>query len=111
MVVLIPARSRTAIGAELLLIGVVVWAVLLAILVRSTPHVRSLREQGMGPPSRLVAVVSVVSRQLVTLPTILAGATLLAHTGGGLYWLAAGTGLALVVGVADAWVLLIEIQR
>jgi len=40
-----------------------------------------------------------------------AGASLLAETGGGLYWAVAGMAFAILGGVANAWVLLIEILR
>jgi hypothetical protein len=40
-----------------------------------------------------------------------AGASLLARSGGGLYWLVPALVLLLGVGVMNAWVLLIEILR
>jgi modulator of FtsH protease len=49
--------------------------------------------------------------QLATVPLVLAGASLLAGWGGGLYWLAASAIFALVAGMIGAWVLLIEILR
>jgi hypothetical protein len=41
----------------------------------------------------------------------LGGASLIAETGGGLYWTSAGVIFAIVGGVANAWVLLVEILR
>jgi hypothetical protein len=46
-----------------------------------------------------------------TLPVIVGGASLLAETGGGLYWIAAGIVFAIAGAVANAWVLLVEILR
>jgi hypothetical protein len=46
-----------------------------------------------------------------TLPFVLGGASLIAETGGGLYWTSAGVIFAIVGGVANAWVLLVEILR
>jgi hypothetical protein len=43
--------------------------------------------------------------------TVIAGALLLAGHPGGLWWQAVGTGLCIAAGVADAWVLLVEILR
>jgi len=40
-------------------------------------------------------------------PLVVAGASLLGESGGGLYWLAAGIAGA----IANAWVLLVEILR
>jgi hypothetical protein len=46
-----------------------------------------------------------------TLPFVIGALSLLAETGGGLYWTAAGILFAIAGGVANAWVLLIEILR
>ena len=46
-----------------------------------------------------------------TVPFVVGGASLIAATGGGLYWIAAGILLGIVGGVANAWVLLVEIRR
>jgi hypothetical protein len=111
LAVLIPNRSPHALGLELLAIGVLTWLMLVVIQWHSLPR---LDEVDSGETGRRVALMKaevVVAGQLVTIPTIVAGATLLAGSGGGLYWLALGTLLALVSGISDTWVLLIEIQR
>jgi hypothetical protein len=46
----------------------------------------------------------------VLLPLI-GGASVLLAAGGGLYWIAAGVIWAIIVSVANAWVLLVEILR
>jgi hypothetical protein len=46
-----------------------------------------------------------------SLPVIAAGMSLLAGWGGGLYWLVPGVIIALVGGVLNTWVLLVEILR
>jgi hypothetical protein len=48
---------------------------------------------------------------VATVPATVAGLSLLARGGGGLYWLAAAALLGLVGAVYGAWVLLIEIVR
>jgi hypothetical protein len=40
-----------------------------------------------------------------------AGVSLLAERGGGLYWLAAAFILSLAAGIGNAWVLLVEVVR
>jgi hypothetical protein len=60
---------------------------------------------------RAPVVLSVVTSQLATLPVIVAGASLVAGSGGGLLWLVPAVVLLLGVGVMNAWVLLIEILR
>ena len=45
------------------------------------------------------------------IPFVIAGISLLAESGGGMYWVLAGVVGAIVGGVANAWVLLVEILR
>lgn len=52
-----------------------------------------------------------VSSQLATLPFVVAGISIVVGFGGGLYWLLAGVGVALIVGLLNAWILLVEILR
>lgn len=49
--------------------------------------------------------------QLGVLPFVAAGASLLAHSGGGLYWAVGGLVFAFGGAAATSWVLLIEIFR
>jgi hypothetical protein len=44
-------------------------------------------------------------------PALLAGISLAAHWGGGLYWLVPATILGIAGAVYNAWVLLVEIVR
>jgi hypothetical protein len=46
-----------------------------------------------------------------SLPMVIAGVTLMAGGGGGLYWLLPEVLLALLGAVTNAWVLLVEIHR
>lgn len=46
-----------------------------------------------------------------TVPLIVGGASVLAASGGGLYWIAAGIVFAVAGAVINAWVLLVEILR
>ncbi len=46
-----------------------------------------------------------------TAPFLIGGVSLIAESGGGLYWILAGIVLATIGSVANAWVLLIEILR
>ncbi len=100
---LIPGQSRTALGAELLGEGLIFGA---AIAVLSK---QSLSKKRVVPGSVLI------TRQLLiaagTLPLVIGGVSLLAETGGGLYWTVSGMVFAIVAGVANAWVLLVEILR
>lgn len=103
MLGLVPGQSPTMLGTELLGTGLVAWFILASI------HVRAVRSR-VGPyPAALAG--RIVLAQLAVLPLLAAGVSLLVRAGGGLYWLAPGVLLCLVVAVLGAWVLLIEILR
>ncbi len=101
LVGLIPGQSTTALGAELLAIGLVFggWVLVLAArAVESTrEYVRPLFHFGLVIPG--------------TLPQIIGAASLLAQAGGGLYWIVGGIVGALLSASINAWVLLVEILR
>lgn len=52
-----------------------------------------------------------VSHQLVVLLFAIAGVAALMETAGGLYWIAPAAVWGIVIGVADGWVLMIEVRR
>jgi modulator of FtsH protease len=99
-------QSRHALGVELLLEGVVMVgasAVLLAIVLRTAapdPH-----RAGQRAGARIALFLP------GTIPFAVGGASLLAGAGGGLYWTLAGIVGAFLAASANAWVLLVEIQR
>lgn len=101
LVGLIPGQSTTALGAELLAIGLVFggWVLVLAAraLESTHGHVRPLFHFGLVIPG--------------TVPLIVGAVSLLAQSGGGLYWIAGGIVGALLSASVNAWVLLVEILR
>jgi hypothetical protein len=100
--VLVPQNIR-ALGIEIL-IGVLP---LQFLILRSQLQYRRTRE---GDP--LLWLVSRMSATAVcALPALLAGISLTAHWGGGLYWLVPMTILGIAGAVYNAWVLLVEIVR
>jgi hypothetical protein len=101
--VLVPDQPTTALGVELLVSGLVVWAVLLVVVVPG------VRKQSQQPASW--HATRIVALQFATVPVIVAGASLLGWPPGGLYWLVAGVLATLVVATANAWVLLVEVVR
>lgn len=56
-------------------------------------------------------IITIALAQLATVPFVLAGITLVLGTLGGLYWLVPGLIFSMTLGVATAWVLLVEILR
>jgi modulator of FtsH protease len=99
---LIPGQSHIALGAELL--GeALVFGVAAAILLR-----RSLPSSPAPVSWRLGRQAAVAAG---TVPLVIGGASLLAETGGGLYWTAGGIIFAIAGAVLNAWVLMVEILR
>lgn len=103
VLILAPGQAPDTVGIELLVIALPVSVASLALVRRAL----RLATPGTGPALDV--------RQLVvaagTLPFVVAGVSLIAEAGGGLYWVLAGIVLALIGGVLNAWVLLVEILR
>jgi len=100
--VLVPGQPRAALGGEILALGLVLAGVLLT---------RRLRlPRGKEDPATWT-VTPIVVITAGTVPMIIAGISLLAGAGGGLYWLVAEVVLALAGAIVNAWILLVEIVR
>jgi hypothetical protein len=101
LVVLAPGQSNSALGAELLVVAVPLLAASILLTVRGLKGGR----QGSGAGPRMLIIAA------GTVPFVIAAISLIAESGGGLYWVLAGTALALIGAVLNAWVLLVEILR
>jgi hypothetical protein len=99
---LIPGQGHVALGAELLAASL---AVGIAIARLPTTHDAGADEPRAWLWSRWGVRIA------GTVPLIVGGASVLAGSGGGLYWVVAGIVFALVGAIANAWVLLVEILR
>jgi hypothetical protein len=99
---LTPGQSTTALGIELLAVSLVLGAVIARLSGQSLPS-------GLEP--RLWLFSRVLLRGLGTVPFVIGSISLIAETGGGLYWIVAGIVFAITGAVANAWVLLVEILR
>ena len=100
---MVPGQPPTLLGVELLVLGLIT---LTWVVVRDIGTVRMTEANFRTSMLRLLPV-----GWLATACTAVAGASLLAGTGGGLYWLAPAVLLAFAAALVDAWVLLIEIVR
>jgi hypothetical protein len=100
---LVPGQPRAALGGELIGTGLLVGTGLLIIDARSG---RSPQET-----SRTWLLSRIFPAVASCLCLIVAGCTLLALGGGGLNWLVPAALIAIVAGIGNAWVLLIEILR
>ncbi len=101
--IVVPGQPDAVLAAELIATGVGFGAFQLMI-----DH-RSVRAEQETPVTWLVSRVfpAVVSCGCL----VAAGAALLARDGGGLYWVVPGVLAAIVFGLINAWVLLVEIMR
>ncbi|MFN8111599.1 MAG: hypothetical protein U0R51_00215 [Solirubrobacterales bacterium] len=99
---LAPGQSTTAIGIEVLLVG----GLATLIVLRQFAAAYDPEHQTRGQLTQHMALGA-----LGVIPFVIAGLSLVAETGGGFYWVLAGVVGAIVAGVANAWVLLVEILR
>ncbi|MGY1681506.1 hypothetical protein [Geodermatophilus sp. SYSU D01176] len=100
--VLVPGQSPTALGLELAGTGLV--------LTGADAVLRVRRGRPAGAPARSIVVPAVIVA-LTGAPLVVAGVTLLAGAGGGLYWTVPALLAGFAGSVSNAWVLLIEIMR
>lgn len=103
MFLLVPEQPRTALGIELVGLGVV-----LALLL---PYMNRPSARPQEQTTLQWLVFTCVPMVLLVVPLLLAGAGVLATAAGGLYWLPVSAIAALFGGLIQAWVLLIEIRR
>jgi hypothetical protein len=101
--VLVPGQPPTALGVELIGTGVVAGGGLLRIN-------RPVNRGELEPRSGWL-LIRFVPSVTITVFLLLAGATLIAQAGGGLYWVAPAIVEAFVGGLVTVWVLLVEIRR
>jgi modulator of FtsH protease len=102
LVGLIPGQSHVSLGAEVLVIGVVLCAFIGRLPTQYTGH---------DAVPRSWVYTRWTLRLIGTVPFLVAGLSLLAEAGGGLYWVVDGIVFAILAAVANAWVLLVEILR
>ena len=103
---LVPRQGAGLLGAEVLVVGLAAWVWIVAI------QLPRLREWGsMRADLRVSFVLRVVLGQVGTLAMVIAGVAVLWVGPGGLYWLVASTLFSIIAALADAWVLLVEINR
>ena len=101
---LMPAMSAAALGIEVLSITLVAEALVTAIQIRSVGRLPS----AVTP---LGFALRVLGGQVGLILLLIGGLSLLAQSGGGLYWVVPGMAFVMVSAIVGAWVLLVEIQR
>jgi hypothetical protein len=99
----VPSQPRAALGPVLLVTGMVIGTALVVI---------DARAPRWEQETRLTWFVFRVFPAIASCGCLaIAGATLLAQAGGGLYWLVPSVVAAIFFGLVNAWVLLVEIMR
>ena len=102
LLLLVP-QARLALGLELLIMGLVIGV---------AQVVLDLRNQLTEYETRLTWLVGRIGPAAVNAGCLaIAGGTLLAQAGGGLYWLIPSVLVAFVCGLLNVWVLMVEILR
>jgi hypothetical protein len=100
---LVPGQSRAVLSAELLGTAVIIGAVQLRM---------ELRSPVTDKETTLTWIFGRVSPPILTTGFLaVAGGTLAAAAGGGLYWIVPSVLCGIIFGLLNAWVLLVEIQR
>ncbi len=103
LLLIVPGQTRLALGLELVVAGLVAGTFQLIIDLRAGSTAKATAMQRML--GRIFPIIASTSCLLV------AGVTLLAQAGGGLYWLVPAALVAIIFGLLNVWVLLVEILR
>jgi hypothetical protein len=106
VLVLVPGQGAGLLGAEVLVVGLAACGWIAAIQLPRLREWGTMRADLRGP-----FVLRVVLGQVATLTLMIAGLAVLWVGPGGLYWLVASTVFSILAALADAWVLLVEINR
>jgi modulator of FtsH protease len=101
--VLIPHQPAAIIADEILAVAMFSWAM------QVVAHIRYARSRSGHP--KLWLMIRIVQTQLASIPFFVAGAYLLSGRPEGVYWLVPGFVFSFIAGVANAWVLLVEVVR
>jgi hypothetical protein len=107
-VVLIPGQRKDVLSAELILLAGALFAVIL--FLQRDAVAQAVDPDRPAPPRASLAIRRVLGLGTAVL-IALAGITLAAEAGGGLYWLPAAILAAYAGSLTNAWILIIEILR
>jgi hypothetical protein len=100
---MIPRQPMPALAAEILAVAAVSWAIQVYV------QVRYAKSRAGHPLSWLI--MRIVQTQLASVPFAVAALLLILGSPAGLFWLVPGFVFSFIAGVANTWVLLIEILR
>ena len=100
---LVPGQSQFALGVEVTIGGLLAWIAI------SFLHLDSFRR--MDPEFRRRSITAALMGQAAAISVWVAGLMLIWQGPAGAYWLVPGLLLSYVVALANAWVLIVEINR
>lgn len=100
---LVPRQPAVALAVEILVIAILSWGLQVA------THVKYAKSRSGHPLTWLV--IRIVQTHLAGIPFLVCGIYLSMGSSAGLYWLVPGFLFSFLAGVANAWVLLVEILR
>lgn len=103
VLVVVPGQARIALGLELLATALVLGGAQVYL------DLTTERGEEETPARRMTG--RILPAYISCGCLAIAGATLIAQAGGGLYWLVPSVIAAIAFGLANVWVLLVEIQR
>ncbi len=103
LLAMVPAQAPALFGIEVLAVSAVSWLGSIFLLLRSFQRLDSYS------PRWLIQHIAMNQAQTVT--PLVAGFLLALRVGGALYWIVPGVVVTMVMGVVNAWVLLVEILR
>jgi len=107
-VVLIPGQHRGVLSAELIVLGIALFVVVRYF--QRDAVVQQVDPGKPGPPRGSVGLRRVLGLGSAAV-IVIAGVSLAAELGGGLYWWPVAVLAAYLGALADAWILLVEILR
>jgi modulator of FtsH protease len=102
ILILVPGQHRAVLGTELLVCAAPTWLFMTRAQLR------------LGRSEQQTAVqfgTDLALAQLAMIPVVVAGASLAAGAGGGLYWMVPALVFVFVSTTTRAWVLLVEVNR
>ncbi len=98
---LIPGLSHVVMGGLTVLTTGVNWIAAIRISIRT----------GIDPDRRRTSIQNYMVWHAAFIPMLIGGVLLMLGNPDGMYWISAGIAISFVVGVVNAWVLLVEILR
>jgi hypothetical protein len=110
LLLVVVSSALTLVPQSIRLVGVEILIIVVPMLAVTFPRQLSHRRRNRDDPL-LWTISRMASTALTTVPCAIAGISLAAEWGGGLYWLAPTALLGIVGAVYNAWVLLVEIVR